>query len=353
MSSTASGALPKRGKSLTPGWFWALLGSAPLDEGESAELYGTRFIVRNGVLRHTELASETQAQTSAVFAYKWAKRETFDSEKSVARMQEWLVSRYGSPRAWRWLDEYADEPVLLDAGCGAGLSALALLPPVLHRVRYVGADISTAVDVARVRFAESGVSGAFIQCDLNRLPLPPGSVDVIFSEGVLHHTDSPTTAFKTLARLLKPGGRFLFYVYGKKGPIREFSDDYIRAKLQALSNQEAWDALLPLSQLGRALGELNIEVDVPEDIALLGIPAGRIDIQRLFYWHVCKAYYRPEMTLDEMNHVNFDWYAPANAHRQTPEEVRAWCAETGLVVERESVEEAGITIIARKSAAAE
>jgi hypothetical protein len=52
-----------------------------------------------------------------------------------------------------------------------------------------------------------------------------------------------------------------------------------------------------------------------------------------------------------MNHINFDWYAPTNAHRQTPEQVRLWCAQAGLDIEREIVEEAGITVIARKIAA--
>ena len=29
------------------------------------------------------------------------------------------------------------------------------------------------------------------------------------------------------------------------------------------------------------------------------------------------------MTLGEMNHINFDWFAPKNARRQTEDEVRA------------------------------
>jgi hypothetical protein len=49
-----------------------------------------------------------------------------------------------------------------------------------------------------------------------------------------------------------------------------------------------------------------------------------------------------------MNHVNLDWYAPLNAHRQTPEEVQAWCAAAGLVIEREHLQESGISIVARK-----
>ena len=68
---------------------------------------------------------------------------------------------------------------------------------------------------------------------------------------------------------------------------------------------------------------------MPENVDLLSIPAGPIDVQRLFYWHVAKAYYDPDLTLDELAHINFDWFAPRNAHRQSPEEVREWCAEAG------------------------
>jgi arsenite methyltransferase len=117
-----------------------------------------------------------------------------------------------------------------------------------------------------------------------------------------------------------------------------------------MTPDEAWDAVLPLTKLGRTLGELDIEIDIAEPIDVLQIPAGKINLQRLFYWHVFKAYYRPDLTLDEMNHINFDWYAPKNAHRQSIEEVRAWCAEAGLAIERERVEDAGITIDARKVA---
>jgi len=137
-------------------------------------------------------------------------------------------------------------------------------------------------------------------------------------------------------------------VYRKKGPIREFTDDYVRARVRELEPAAAWDALRPLSKLGRALGELDVEIDVPEDIDLLDIPAGRTSIQRLFYWHVMKAFYDPHLDLEELNHINYDWYAPANAHRQSPEEVRSWCEEGKLEIEREITQPAGITVIARK-----
>jgi len=309
---------------------------------------GKRYRVDGQVLRAEAVFSDEQTQTAEAFGYKWHQIDSFESENALWRTREWLLERYGDVAVAEWWDEYGDDPVLLDAGCGAAVSSLALFGSRLHSVRFVAADISRAVDVAARRCAARGVGAAFVQDDVTALPLQPGSVDVIFSEGVLHHTDSTHNALDRLAELLSPGGRFMFYVYRKKGPVREFTDDYIRGLLQDMAPEQAWKAVEPLTKLGVALGELGAEVEVPEDIELLEIPAGRYDVQRLFYWHVAKAFHHPDLSFDELNHINYDWYAPANAHRQTAEEVRSWCEEANLEIERERVEEAGITVIARR-----
>jgi arsenite methyltransferase len=332
-----------------PRWLGEYLGTGELVEGRDFTLRGEPFTVRGGIPRSRKLVSEAQSQTSEAFGFKWKKRDTFDSPASLARMREWLLERYGDVENAAWLAEHGTSPLLIDAGCGAGMSGLELLGPVVGRVRYLGVDISEAVDVAASRFGERELEAGFMQADVSDLPLPERSVDLIFSEGVLHHTNSTEGALKSLARLLKPGGRFLFYVYRRKGPLREFTDDYIRAQMQAMRPEDAWRAMEPLTRLGIALGELDAQIAVPERIDLLGIPAGRFDLQRFFYWHVAKAFYREDLSFDEMNHINFDWYAPTNAHRQSPEEVRRWCAECGLEVEREVVEDAGITVIARRT----
>jgi SAM-dependent methyltransferase len=336
-----------------PDWFADLFGGALPGEGGDTLLAGRPYVRSGGLLRERGLASSNQEQTKSTFGFKWQKRDTFESEASLRRMKAWLVERYGDLSTADWWSEHGPRPLVVDAGCGAGMSGLELFAPFLDRIRYLGVDISAAVDVARARFADTADGAAFIQADITDLPLPDASVDVIFSEGVLHHTDSTERALKSLAARLKPGGRFLFYVYKTKGPVREFTDDYIRGKLAGLPPETAWDLMMPLTRLGDALGRLQIEVDVPEAVDLLEIPAGRIDLQRLFYWHVFKAFYREDLTLDEMNHINFDWYAPLNAARQTPEQVRRWCNEAGLDIEREVIEDAGITIQARRRAIAE
>ena len=307
------------------------------------------FEMRHGILRAAGTASAAQDQTRDMFGYKWRKRDAFDSPSSLERAREWLRERYGDVATAPWWEDYGERPLLVDAGCGAGFSVLELLEERIPHLHYLGVDISHAIDVASTRFRERALPGMFMQADITDLPLPDGTVDVILSEGALHHTDSTDGALSALASLLKPGGRFLFYVYNRKGPVREFTDDFIRERLQGMSHEEAWNALLPLTRLGKVLGELNAEIDIPEDIDVLEIPAGKIDLQRLFYWHVFKAFHHPDHDIDEMNLINFDWYAPANAHRQTPDEVRTWCNRCGLQIEREVVEEAGITIVARKT----
>jgi SAM-dependent methyltransferase len=209
-------------------------------------------------------------------------------------------------------------------------------------------DISEAVDMAQERL--SPMPGThFIQADILQLPFREQTFDAILSEGVMHHTPSTERALKSLAPLLVKGGQFLFYVYRKKSPIREFTDDHVRNAISDLSPEEAWDALRPLTKLGQALSELHAEVEVPEDIPYLGIKAGRYDVQRLIYWHIAKLYWRDTFSFEENNHVNFDWYHPKYSWRQTEDEVRRWCSEAGLTITRfENTEEAGFTVQAVK-----
>jgi arsenite methyltransferase len=307
------------------------------------------MIAPNASATGATMVSNAQRQTASAFGFQWQKTDAFDSPEMLARCRAWLIERYGDVANAPWWAEYGPRPKVLDAGCGAGLSAIELFGPLLHRIDYHGVDLSGAYRLAERRFAERGYPGRFERGDITNLSFADASFDVAFSEGVLHHTDSTERALKAVARKIKPGGRFLFYVYRKKGPIREFTDDFIREKLQGLSPEEAWQALYPLTKLGKLLGDLNIEIDIPEPIDLLEIPAGKIDLQRFIYWHVFKAFHDPTLSLDELNHMNFDWYAPKNSHRQTLGEVRRWCAEAGLTIERQVEEPAGITMIAVKA----
>ncbi|MCI0562156.1 MAG: hypothetical protein MN733_27025 [Nitrososphaera sp.] len=89
-------------------------------------------------------------------------------------------------------------------------------------------------------------------------------------------------------------------------------------------------------------------IRLSEDIPLLGIKAGKHDGQRLIYWNFAKLYWNESLSFEENVHVNFDWYRPQYAHRQTEQEVRHWCDEASLVVRWFHVQESGFSVIAVK-----
>jgi arsenite methyltransferase len=290
----------------------------------------------------------SQEQTKETFAFKWSKRDSYESERMKTKYYKWLVERYFESQEKR-LQFFKDASgkTILDAGCGSGFSASLLFNQTLNDMDYLGVDISDAIKDGTDRFEELGLKGRFVQDDITTMKLP-GTFDYIYSEGVLHHTSNPFAAFKNLVDHLSSGGIFMFYVYRKKAPVREFTDDLIREKLKPLTNEEAWEKLIPLTRMGKALGDLNITIDIEEDIDLLDIPKGKHNLQRLFYYYFFKAYYDKNFSMDEMNHINFDWYRPLNCFRFTPQEIKGWLKECGLKELSFHNDESGITVKALK-----
>ena len=75
-----------------------------------------------------------------------------------------------------------DRKIILDAGCGSGYSAVMFFGEHLKNHDYLGVDISSAVEIAKQRFAEEGYAGDFLQTSLMDIPIPDESVDLIFSK---------------------------------------------------------------------------------------------------------------------------------------------------------------------------
>ena len=67
----------------------------------------------------------------------------------------------------------------------------------------------------RDRFAI--VNADFVQMNLFRPPFGDDSMDVIISNGVLHHTSDPEGGFRAITAKLKPGGHVLVGLYNWLG----------------------------------------------------------------------------------------------------------------------------------------
>jgi arsenite methyltransferase len=315
------------------------------EEGELRGAEGRSYSVRDGIPRLVAGDDEGQTQTARSFEHKWRRRSSWGSDSMHEQLSLWIPRRYGFGSTDEMRSWFAQRPWTLDAGCGAGQVASLWLTPAWADTgaQWVGLDISAAIDVARDRLG--GIEGThFVQADLLALPFRTGAFDAVFAEGVLHHTPSTRAALKAVAEVVRPGGELLFYVYRRKSPLRELADDYVRDRIAGLPPDEAWELLVPLTRLAQALVEARAEIEVPEDVELLGIPAGRHDVQRLVYWHFAKLFWHEAYSLDENVHVNFDWYHPRYAHRQSEEEVRSWCEEANLEIVHLDGQESGFTV---------
>jgi len=102
------------------------------------------------------------------------------------------------------------DSLVLDLGCGPG-RVLGILSR--KGVKCVGLDRSrVSISLANKRYRTHGVVG-----DNLRLPFADACADVIISDGVIHHTDDPQTAFSENCRVLKPSGDMYLAVYKPSG----------------------------------------------------------------------------------------------------------------------------------------
>jgi SAM-dependent methyltransferase len=94
---------------------------------------------------------------------------------------------------------------VLDAGCGTGEALSWLRDAVAPRGAVVGIDLATAhVRVAR-RHESPQVQ--VLQGDILNTPLPPASFDLVWCVNTINHLRDPVAGVKSLATLLRPGGR--------------------------------------------------------------------------------------------------------------------------------------------------
>ncbi len=100
---------------------------------------------------------------------------------------------------------------VLECGCGGGQHTSFIAP---HAKSVLAVDLNaTGVasqrnrDSDNIEFLEEDVA----TMDLNR------KFDIVFSIGVIHHTDEPDATVENMKKHLLPGGRMIVWVYSLEG----------------------------------------------------------------------------------------------------------------------------------------
>jgi ubiquinone/menaquinone biosynthesis C-methylase UbiE len=261
---------------------------------------------------------ETRNQTIHAFDAKWADYElTAEKEKFYSMQKAWYLKLYGFNDEQDLAGFLRGKKVILDAGCGLGYKA-AWFSELSPQSLVVGMDLSQAVRTAASNYAELK-NLYFIEDDIGNTRLRDKSIDYVSCDQVIQHTVEPEHTFAELTRVLSQDGEFACYVYRKKALPRELIDTYFRTKCKELTHEELTEFSQQLTQLGKSLSALKMNVEVP-DIPLLQIKAGTYDIQRFIYWNFLKCFWSDDLGYENSRSVNYDWYSPSDAKRFSKEE---------------------------------
>ena len=210
-----------------------------------------------------QLAQEIQKRFGAA-ATRYAQSDYHGAGPDLAAMLEAAELR-GSER-------------VLDVGCGAGHTALCFAPRVAE---VVALDLTEAMlEQARGLAARRGLANLrFERGDAHALPFEDAAFDVVTCRVCAHHFARPERAVREVARVLRPGGRFV--LVDSVAPDDAAQDTFLNAIEWLRDPSHVRNHAVPqwLAWLGAAglqaawLHSFRIDLDFEDWVARIGTPA--------------------------------------------------------------------------------
>jgi len=181
---------------------------------------------------------------------------------------------------------------VLEVGCGTG--QLSNFLGIGCRT-VIGTDLCmNSLRLAERFRREQGLSRVrFLQMNLFKPALQAEQFDVVLCNGVLHHTSDPYGGFKSIARLVRPGGYIIIGLYNLYGRLLldtrriifrltgnrfKWLDPYMRKTRMSTGKQDAWfhDQYLHPHESSHTMGELMRWYDENDFEYVNGVPKPRV-----------------------------------------------------------------------------
>jgi SAM-dependent methyltransferase len=227
------------------------------------ERYGAKA---RGVIELTDISQPADSLQACCSPADLDRAFTIYSEGQLAGLPPESVAASagcGNPTALAGLHQ--GEKVL-DLGSGGGIDCFIAAQQVGQEGRVFGLDMTTdMLELARQNQARLGLTNVeFIQGEMEDIPLPDASIDVVISNCVVCLSPNKDGVFSEAFRVLTPGGRV------------HISDMMaLTSEGPALTDPEAWASCIAGAEdletyLGRLRGAGFVDIEINEDTAQLG-----------------------------------------------------------------------------------
>lgn len=270
------------------------------------------FVNKNKERITKELDGYTTPHEAAMFGEETVLR-TFSSE--------WVNFGWDGKTYWgiepsiiyksmRWLLKLEENSIrnksVLEVGIGVG--GIADYMAQKEDCELFGMDLSYAVDSAYEHFGRNRFLH-ILQASAFAPPFKSNTFDLVYSQGVIHHTPSTKTAFDRICHLSKSGGRLYIWVYNPHSENRSLIRRMIML-LETLLRPLCW-------RLPERLQSLFLLPVIPLYI-----------IHQNFMAKKKGPGYKSHGFREAM-HAARDRFTPRFAHRHSEEEVSVWFKEAG------------------------
>ncbi len=173
---------------------WTFYRNALHDDAERSALWSA---VRAGLVDEAEFLDDQERRAAVLDTRRRLSRDHFAAAAGTPDFA------FGTVRAEILATLVPRERIAVDAGCGDGY----LTEMLAERFDEVWAVDHAPERLAAARARVQGGNVQFHQGEIDALPLPARSCDLVFLSFVLHHVPAIGAALKEARRVLKPGGR--------------------------------------------------------------------------------------------------------------------------------------------------
>ena len=151
---------------------------------------------------------ELKRKTGKVYGKFWKKFT--NNENNLAK--KFIQERFKNFSSFN--NNFFKNKKIIDVGCGGGRYSNAL--KLLKAKTVIGVDYSDdGIKTAKKNYKLKNLS--FKKQDVLNLKFQKDSFDIVFCNGVLHHTSDLNKGIKELHRVCKKGGYIYLYLYGTGG----------------------------------------------------------------------------------------------------------------------------------------